>query len=85
MELDRAAEDNGYEDETANERAAEAYQQYNAVRLATQLDRRAAELGKRIVMVGDANGVTAVDTDWLAEQAAMNDLEATQHAASGRY
>jgi len=80
--LDQVAENLGYEDEAANERAASAYRQYQVAQKAAALDAVATGLGKRIVAIGNANGLTAVDADWLAAQ---DDLEATQAAACGRW
>ena len=52
-----------------------------AENLQAQLDATAAKLGKRIVAIGDASGVTAVDAEWAAQR----DLDQTQDAAAGRY
>lgn len=82
LELDRVAEAHGHEDEAANERADNAYRQYQVAQKADALDAIAAGLGKRIVAIGNANGLTAVDADWLADQ---DDMDATQAAASGRW
>lgn len=52
-----------------------------AENLQAQLDATAAKLGKRIVAIGDASGVTAVDAEWAAQR----DLDQTQDAAAGRW
>ena len=71
--LENQAEAQGWPEEAMTS-AKVAFDEYTFARQVANLDAIAVKLGKRIVVVDD----------WLAEQAAMNDLEATQHDASYR-